>query len=318
MSCICLIALLKVAEDEELSAAPFNFGVPDLELEEAKLYVGGLPPDVNIASTLMDSVPGSFLGCMKDLQVVAFGLNPLQGSFYGVEASCSSQAINKIAAFTGQGGYIQLKASRPARDVSLSFSFKTTSPEGILFFSIPVPAVITCSCKFSISTLAVQCAFLQELGDDPTVSDQGGSNNNRVSAALKTDKDADVMSVTLRQGQLEARFRSSPTEVVSITSSETYNDGLFHNVVIMRTGRKVELLVDDNSIGTTRLTRQIAPANPGGLDHYHLMVGGVRSEWVSAVTEFIGIHQSFTGCIADLSLNNKYQTDPFPMNHALR
>ena len=130
-----------MAEDEELSAAPFNFGVPDLELEEAKLFVGGLPPDVVIPSTLMSSVPGSFLGCIKDLQVVAFGMNPLQGSFYGVEASCSLQAINKIAAFAGQG-FIQLAATRPAKDLTLGLSFKTTAPEGILLFSAPVPSVI--------------------------------------------------------------------------------------------------------------------------------------------------------------------------------
>lgn len=138
---LCFIALLKVADDEELSAAPFNFGVPDLELEEAKLFVGGIPPDVVIPSTLMNTVPGSFLGCMKDLQVVSFGLNPLQGSYYGVEASCSSQAISKIAAFTGQGAFIQLRTARSARDLNLSFSFKTTSPEGILYFSAPIPTV---------------------------------------------------------------------------------------------------------------------------------------------------------------------------------
>ena len=133
-------ALLKVADDEELSAAPFNFGVPDLELEEAKLYVGGLPPDVSIPSELMGSVPGSFLGCMKDLQVVAFGMNPLQGSFYGVEASCGSQNVNKIVAFAGSG-FIQLRASRPGRDLNLGLSFKTESPEGILLFSAPTPSV---------------------------------------------------------------------------------------------------------------------------------------------------------------------------------
>lgn len=132
--------LLTVAEDEELSGAPFNFGVPDLELEEAKLFFGGLPPDVKIPPELMSSVPGSFLGCMKDIQVVAFGMNPLQGSYYGVEASCSSQTVNKISAFTGNG-YIQLKAPRPGRDLTVSLSFKTESPEGILLFSAPLPVV---------------------------------------------------------------------------------------------------------------------------------------------------------------------------------
>lgn len=140
--------LLTVAEDEELSGAPFNFGVPDLELEEAKLYLGGVPPDVKIPPELMSSVPGSFLGCMKDIQVVAFGMNPLQGSYYGVEASCTSQVVNKISAFTGNG-YIQLKAPRPGRDLSVSLSFKTEASEGILLFSAPLPAASVMLCRLS-------------------------------------------------------------------------------------------------------------------------------------------------------------------------
>ena len=55
-------ALLKVDDDEELSAAPFHLGVPDLQLEDARLYIGGLPPDVTVPKGLMNAVPGSFLG----------------------------------------------------------------------------------------------------------------------------------------------------------------------------------------------------------------------------------------------------------------
>lgn len=119
------------------------------------------------------------------------------------------------------------------------------------------------------------------------------------------------MSLTLRQGQLEARFKSSPAEVVSITSSEPFNDGLFHSVVVIRTGRKVEVLVDDTSIGVIRLARQVVPMNPGGLDPYHVMVGGVRPEWLTTAADFIGIKSSFSGCLADLSLNNVYATYHF-------
>ena len=64
-------ALLKVADDEELSAAPFHFGVPDLELEDARLYIGGLPPDVKISTTPMTTVPGSFLGAFQTFLLVA-------------------------------------------------------------------------------------------------------------------------------------------------------------------------------------------------------------------------------------------------------
>ena len=113
------------------------------------------------------------------------------------------------------------------------------------------------------------------------------------------------MSLTIRQGQLEARFKSSSTEVVSITSSDTFNDGLFHSVVVVRSGRKVEVLVDDTSIGVIRLARQPIPINPGGLDPYYLMLGGLRHEWLTTAAEFIGIQHSFSGCIADLSFNNQ-------------
>ena len=60
-------ALLNVADDEELSAAPFHFDVPDLQLEEARLFIGGMPPDINIPLELMPSVPGSFLGISRPL-----------------------------------------------------------------------------------------------------------------------------------------------------------------------------------------------------------------------------------------------------------
>ena len=133
-------ALLKVAEDEELSAAPFNFGVPDLELEEARLYVGGLPPNVRIPSSLMTSAPSSYLGCIRDLQVVAFGLNPLQGSFYGVEASCSD-VRHKIVALPGQG-FLQLQVPTPKKDMNMALSFKTKAADGILLFMTAIPSVI--------------------------------------------------------------------------------------------------------------------------------------------------------------------------------
>ena len=53
---------------------------------------------------------------------------------------------------------------------------------------------------------------------------------------LKGDKEADIFSLALRMGKLEARFRSG--EMLSITSRDTFNDGVFHSVVVLITGRK--------------------------------------------------------------------------------
>jgi laminin alpha 1/2 len=134
---------------------------------------------------------------------------------------------------------------------------------------------------------------------------------------LKSEKEADMMSLTIRQGKLDARFRSSPAEVLSITSSGTYNDGQFHNVVVVRTGRKVEVLVDDISIGTIRLARQVAgSSSSSSADFSHLMLGGVRPEWLSMASDFIGTQHSFTGCIADLSFNNQLVDLSYPVRHS--
>jgi hypothetical protein len=220
-------------------------------------------------------------------------MNPLQGSYYGVEASCSG--INKLAAFSGaEGSFIQLKApttSNSRRDLSLALGFKTSASDGsILMLMTP-------------SALATAAAAAAAVGNSNALEQKDEQK----------EKDADMMSLTiLPGGQLEARFRSSPTEVVSITSSDSFNDGLFHNVVVVRTGRKVELLVDDNSIGTVRLARQqqlppsAASSSSGDSSSTaHLYLGGIRPEWFSAAADFIGVQHSFTGCITDLSFNNQ-------------
>ena len=115
-----------------------------------------------------------------------------------------------------------------------------------------------------------------------------------------------MMSLAIRQGQLEARFRFNQAEVLSVTSTNTYNDGEFHNVVAIRTGRKIEVLVDDVSIGTLRLVRPVSSNAGSNNDFSHLMLGGIRPEWLRMTSDFIGTQHSFTGCIADLSFNNQY------------
>jgi hypothetical protein len=156
---------------------------------------------------------------------------------------------------------------------------------------------------------------IQESSDEPANDEE-----LPIRLPLKSDKEADMMSLTIRQGKLDARFRSSAAEVVSITSSGVYNDGQFHTVVVVRTGRKVEVLVDDISIGTIRLARQVGGSSSSGAysgsDYSHLMLGGVRPEWLSMASDFIGTQHSFTGCIADLSFNNQLVDLSYPVRHS--
>ena len=70
---------------------------------------------------------------------MAIGINPLQGSYYGVEASCSDNR-NKIVAIPGHG-YVQLRSPSPKKDFNMGFSFKTKSSDGILLYTFPIPTV---------------------------------------------------------------------------------------------------------------------------------------------------------------------------------
>ena len=79
------------------------------------------------------------------------------------------------------------------------------------------------------------------MNDDPAASGGGidqEDDGQAIAMALKDDKDADLFSISIRQGKLETRLRSANSQIVSIVSSNTYNDGIFHNIVAVRTGKK--------------------------------------------------------------------------------
>lgn len=147
----------------------------------------------------------SLVGCIQDLQVVAFGMNPLQGSFFGVEASCS-ETVDKIVAFQGQG-YLQLRTQSPKKDFNMGFSFKTKATEGILFYAVPIPSVsllaftstyILCSnfyCYVTLLNLDVGyfedllselLLLLQELKDEAPSNKEADFNMNSMAVTPKT------------------------------------------------------------------------------------------------------------------------------------
>lgn len=78
-------------------------------------------------------------GCIKELQVVASSMNPLQGSFYGVEASCGAD-VERVVALAG-AGFVQLRAPSAKKDFSVAFGFKTRSNDALLLYTHPVVQV---------------------------------------------------------------------------------------------------------------------------------------------------------------------------------
>lgn len=64
---------------------PNQDAIPNLA--GANFYIGGVPPGFKAPITL----PGSFLGCMADIQVMQEGYNLIRNQFWGIQASCSEK-----------------------------------------------------------------------------------------------------------------------------------------------------------------------------------------------------------------------------------
>ncbi|XP_065577471.1 laminin subunit alpha lam-3-like isoform X2 [Artemia franciscana] len=127
---------LLVVNDEEISAAPWTKRETpmDLDLEEARLFIGGTSPDFTTSTHLPRNILERHLrGCLKDIQVIATGINPLQGSNYDVQGSCLEEP-ERFVGFDGRG-FLQLPALSIKKDFSLSINFRTLLPDAFIFMS---------------------------------------------------------------------------------------------------------------------------------------------------------------------------------------
>ena len=104
------------------------------DLSSALYFVGGVPPGLFKAGTNKLELPGPFLGCLAEIQVVQDGYSPLHGQFYGVEAGCADSALDK-ASFHGKG-HLQLPSySLDRRNTSFGFLFRTLQPNALLMLT---------------------------------------------------------------------------------------------------------------------------------------------------------------------------------------
>lgn len=104
------------------------------DLSNALYFVGGVPPGLFRTGTNKLELPGPFLGCLTEIQVVQDGYSPLRGQFYGVEAGCADSALDK-ASFHGRG-YLQLSShSLDRRNASFGFVFRTLQPDALLMLT---------------------------------------------------------------------------------------------------------------------------------------------------------------------------------------
>ncbi|XP_013397032.1 laminin subunit alpha-2 isoform X2 [Lingula anatina] len=108
--------------------------------------------------------------------------------------------------------------------------------------------------------------------------------------------DPHFYSVSLIDGKLQAKFDAGDGEV-TITSDDTFNDGMLHGVSIIRNRRKLDMFVDDLPVGTERLSKG------SKVEISSLYLGGVPADLDIASAS--ATSQPLQGCIRDLVLNGK-------------
>ena len=67
--------------------SPNQNDIPDLSTPQ--YFIGGSPPGFESATHL----PGSFFGCISDMQVNQEAYNLMRGQYWGVQKSCSDKVI---------------------------------------------------------------------------------------------------------------------------------------------------------------------------------------------------------------------------------
>ncbi|KDR22194.1 Laminin subunit alpha-1, partial [Zootermopsis nevadensis] len=247
--------ILKVegeARDGAPTSPPGQEALPDLS--DALYFVGGVPPgSLGTGSNKLD-LPGSFLGCLAEIQVVQDGYSPLRGQFYGVEAGCADSTLD-TASFHGRG-HLQLPShSLDRRNASFGFVFRTLQPNALLM----------------------------------------------VTAFRDGEPGQSFYSVSLVDGTLNVQLNAGRGGV-TLSPKKHFNDGKFHSLSVTKTGRRLELRIDDELQDTVTLPKGAtvvrAPGPSGGL-----YFGGVPSNFTSTALKASPV--PLIGTIKDVIFNDQ-------------
>nr|XP_012147088.1 PREDICTED: laminin subunit alpha-2 isoform X4 [Megachile rotundata]XP_012147089.1 PREDICTED: laminin subunit alpha-2 isoform X4 [Megachile rotundata] len=232
---------------------PKKEDIPDLL--QAKYYFGGVPPSFR-AEKLMLPSQVSFLGCMSDIRVGQEGYNPMDEQFYGVEPTCANKPL-KIVGFYGNG-YLE-HSSYTLRKINstVSFSFRTMQSEAALLLS--------------------------------TFEGQEERINNIRHGNEEVTRD-NYYSVCIINGQVQVRLNAGSGELI-LQSNDTFNDGRYHSVTIIKKRKDVELRIDDAYQSAGRLPRSAAikaPEGSGGLFFGGLPILINNTKMISTTTPLYG------------------------------
>ncbi|XP_061943056.1 laminin subunit alpha lam-3 isoform X4 [Apis cerana] len=221
---------------------------------QAKYYIGGVPPSFR-ADKLMLPSQVSFLGCMSNI-IIEVGYDPMAEQYYGVEPICTNKPL-RLVGFYGDG-YLQ-HAAYTLRKINstVSFSFRTMQERAVLLLS----------------------TFEGQEERMPLIRHMNDESNKK-----------SYYSVCIMNGQVEVRLNAGRGELV-LKSNDTFNDGRYHSVTIIKRRKDVELRIDDayQTAGKLPTSAAIkAPEESGGLFFGGLPILINNTEMISTTTPLYG------------------------------
>ncbi|XP_076245323.1 wing blister [Calliopsis andreniformis] len=217
------------------SPQPKKDDIPDFS--QGKYYIGGVPPSFRAENVMLPSQI-SFLGCMSNINAME-GYDPMAEQYYGVEPTCGNKPL-KVVGFYGDGFLEHASYTlRKTNQSVVSFSFRTMQEEAVLILS--------------------------------TFKGQEERMNNIRHMSEESTRD-NYYSVCLINGQVQIRLNAGRGELV-LQSNDTFNDGRYHSVTIIKRRKDVELRIDDAYQTAGRLPTGAAIRAPEG--HGGLFFGGL-------------------------------------------
>ncbi|CAK9806681.1 Laminin subunit alpha-1 [Anthophora quadrimaculata] len=231
---------------------PKKEDIPDFL--QAKYYIGGVPPSFRAEKIMLPSQV-SFLGCMSNI-IVEEGYDPMAEQYYGVEPTCGHKPL-KIVGFYGDG-YLQHAAyTLHKRSSTVSLSFRTMQKEAVLL----------------LSTFEGQ----EERVTNIRHANEESNRENYYSACIIN-------------GQVQVRMNAGKGELI-LQSNETFNDGRYHSITIIKKRKDVELRIDDAYQTAGRLPTSAAikaPEGNGGLFFGGLPILINNTKMIATITPLYG------------------------------
>ncbi|XP_043600424.1 laminin subunit alpha-1 isoform X4 [Bombus pyrosoma] len=231
---------------------PKKEDIPDFI--QAKYYIGGVPPSFRAEKLILPSQV-SFFGCMSNI-IVEEGYDPMAEQYHGVEPTCANKPL-RIVGFYGDGYLQHVSYTLRKINSTMSFSFRTMQENAVLLLS-------------TFEGQEERIPPIRHMNDD----------------SIKKS----YYSICIINGQVQVRLNAGRGEL-TLQSNDTFNDGRYHSVTVIKRRKDIELRIDDayQSAGKLPTSAAIkAPEENGGLFFGGLPVLINNTNMISTTTPLYG------------------------------